>query len=184
MPLSEQDKKSLIVGIFIAVVLAAAIGYYYLMIIKPQIMKNEKEAEELGREIAKLKGEYGEMQDLMKQKDVIEQQMKIVEEAAKRLPRSPDAPGFLEELINVLRITGVTNNRVIQRAAVARHLYAEIPYEIVCSSRYHELGHFLNLIEENPRRFMRVDSFRITNDNNRPSVHPITVEISTFMFQP
>jgi Tfp pilus assembly protein PilO len=172
------------IGVFVAVLLAAGIGYYFVMIVKPQIAKNERDKGDLTMEIAKLRGEYDGMRELMEQKDTIQRQMKIVQEAAKRLPQTPDAPGFLEELISVLRTTGVTNNRIIQRPAAARHLYAEIPYEVVCSSRYHEFGHFLNLIEENPQRFMRIDSFRITSDLKRPSVHPVTVQISTFMFKP
>jgi Tfp pilus assembly protein PilO len=184
MPLTDKDKKTLTIGIFIAVLLAAGVGYYYLMIVKPQIQKNEKSTAPLVKEIATLKGEYAGMKELMDQKDAIHKQVKIIEAAAQRLPQTADAPGFLEELISMLKVTGVTNHRLVQRSAIARYLYAEIPYEIVCSSRYHEFGHFLNLIEENPRRFMRVNSFKITNDKVRPSVHPITMVLSTFMFKP
>jgi len=44
------------------------------------------------------------------------------------------------------------------------------------------IGIILTLLEQNTDRFMRVKSFKITDNLQRPSVHPIDMQISTFMF--
>jgi Tfp pilus assembly protein PilO len=60
--------------------------------------------------------------------------------------------------------------------------YTEIPYTIEAHGRYHEIGQFLTLIEQNPQRFMRLRNFTAENNLERPSIHPVQMEISTFMF--
>jgi Tfp pilus assembly protein PilO len=99
-----------------------------------------------------------------------------------KLPDSPDAPGFYQALVRVLQVTRVDYSELQPLKDAPRTVYVELPYKITCKARYHDLGHFLNLIEENPDRFMRVKTFTIENQDSRPSVHPVTLEIGTFMF--
>ena len=61
-------------------------------------------------------------------------------------------------------------------------LYTEIPYVILAHGRYHAVGQFLTLVEQNPQRFMRVKYLKIKNDLLRPSIHTIQMVVETFMF--
>lgn len=182
MELDEQAKKTLTVGIFIAIMLAAGFAYYHYVWLKPYYKSYESNKKGLTEEMKVLREDLAEIEEAEKQKDKIAEMQKVVNEAAKRLPSTPDAAGFYLELIRVLRITGVFATRVDPGRNRSESLYTEIPYSIACQCRYHEFGQFLNLIEDNQSRFMRINSFTIKNNDNRPSIHPISVNISTFMF--
>jgi Tfp pilus assembly protein PilO len=182
MTLDEQAKKTLSIGLFIAIVIFAGFAYWHVTILKLHYSRNEKKKDELKVEIKKYNLALSEIRNAELQKDRIEEMRKIVAEAARRLPNSPDAIGFYHELIRILRITGVGAKRVDPLPNKAQAMYTEIPYSIKSVCRYHELGQFLNLLEENQSRFMRVKSFSINNNDSRPSMHPVSVDIATFMF--
>jgi len=182
MTFDEQAKKSLTVGLFCAVVIFAGVAYWHYSFLKPLYKKYDSQIKVLNGEISKYKGDLDEINQAEKARGEVENMRRIVAEATKRLPSTPDAAGFYQELIRILRITGVLTTRVEPGGNRAQPYYTEIPYGIQCQCRYHEFGQFLNLIEENQTRFMRVNSFVINNNNNRPSIHPISVNISTFMF--
>ena len=182
MVLSANDKKALQIGIFLAVLLGGLCGYYYLFFVKKEMEANTKRAEKLDTDIKELRSEYSRMQGMLARKDEIEAQSRRILEVKRRLPDTEDAPGFLSALVNILKITSVVNERVAPEKVLRRNLYTEIPYTIECSSRFHDFGEFLTLVEQNPERFMRVKSFTITNDEKRPSFHPIVVGLATFKF--
>jgi len=182
MIFDEQAKKTLTVGGLIALIILAGFGYWHFAILKVHYKRNENVKKGLKEEIGKFRDELAEIREMEAQRDRIEEMRTMVAEARKRLPDTPDAPGFFQELIRILRITGVQTSRVDPRPQKRQALYTEIPYYIVSQCRYHEFGQFLNLIEENQNRFMRVSSFNVKNNDKRPSVHPVTVSISTFMF--
>jgi Tfp pilus assembly protein PilO len=85
-------------------------------------------------------------------------------------------------LVSTLRVTGIIQETVKPENVRDRAQYTEIPYTVEAHGRYHELGQFLTLIEQNPQRFMRVKSFKLGTNLLRPSIHPIKMEITTFMF--
>ena len=182
MTLDEQAKKTLGVGLFIAILIIVGFGYFHFQILQDHYKRNETQKKNLSDEIKKLKENLREIEEAERDRPRIEEMRKVVEEASQRLPSSPDAPGFYQELIRILRLTGVQPRRVDPVHTRNAVLYTEIPYKITATCRYHEFGQFLNLIEENQRRFMRVKSFSISNNDNRPSIHPAPIDISTFMF--
>jgi Tfp pilus assembly protein PilO len=182
MMLDDQAKKTILVGGFIAIVILAGVGWWHFYVLKPYYLRNEALRKTLNEEVKKLKDSLKDIDEAEKNRPIIAEMRKVVEEASKRLPSSPDAPGFFQELIRILRITGVQARRVDPLERRGSVLYTEIPYKIESNCRYHEFGQFLNLIEENQNRFMRVKSFSVSNNEDRPSIHPVTVNIATFMF--
>ena len=182
MTFDEQAKKNLSVGLFFAVVIFASFAYWHYSFLKPLYKKYEVQIKDLKAEIKKSQVDLDEINKAEGDRGNVENMRKIVAEATKRLPSTPDAAGFYQELIRILRITGVLTTRVEPGEKRTQTLYTEIPYSIQCQCRYHEFGQFLNLIEENQTRFMRVNSFTINNNDSRPSIHPISINISTFMF--
>lgn len=182
MAYSEQEKKILFLGIFIAALLVGGSIYYYLMFAKKDIELNKTKMEKINDEVKAIDKDLKSMKRFMGKEDEIAAMKKKVEAVSKRLPSSPDEYEFLQELINVLRLSKVNQHLLKPQPYATQTLYTEIPYNIDIRARYHEFGTFLNLVEENQNRFMRINSFKINNDTNRPSVHPISVGISTFMF--
>ena len=182
MVLTEKNKQALLVGLIMAVFLGFLVGYYYWLSM-PVIDKAKTEGKTLTAEIAKNQAEIKNIRAYIENTDEREQMMEVVRRAKERLPEDRRAIEFLGLLRDSLTKTGVVQTRVAPEAPKRRTLYEEIPYSVRGSARYHEFGQFLNLIECNPERFMRVNGFSLSNDLNRPSVHPMDVGISTFMFR-
>jgi len=183
MVLDEKQKQTLTVGLIVAGMLAFIVGYSYMMFISPGKEENEKKVKTLQADIERQEKRFGVMQRYLENADERERLLEEMEIALRRLPSDEQAIEFLSVLQDSLRKSGVTFTRVSPEEVVRRAQYSEIPYSVTGTARYHEFGQFLNLIECNPNRFMRVSNFTLSNNNRRPSVHPVEVGIKTFMFR-
>ena len=181
MQFTEQQKSKLMVVVFLGVILLVVVGYFHFMLGRAQVTKFNKQADKLSAELSTAKKELAEIKHLMAQQEELEAQRAVIEKVVKRLPSSPDAPGFLMELVSGLRQTGIIQEFVKPAGPQDRSQYTEIPYTVEAFGRFHELGQFLTLMEQNPQRFMRLKSFDLSNNLQRPSIHPIKMEIATFM---
>lgn len=182
MNFTEQQKSQLLVIGFLAAVLLVVVVYFHFVIGRSQINQFKKQSTELRQDIADAEAELAEIRAILAQEDEMERQRAQIAKVVRRLPSNPDAPGFLMALVSVLRTTGIIQEMVKPERVASRSQYTEIPYSIEAFGRYHEFGQFLTLIEQNPDRFMRVKSFTLTNTENRPSMHPVDLEVATFMF--
>lgn len=176
----ERDavKAFVILGIFVA----AIIGYFYFWQVKPQLVKDAEQTKKLTAEIKALDDRLRAMDVAVANLEALREKQALLQAVSAKLPNSIDAPGFYQALVKILQVTRVEYSELSQQKEAVRAVYTEIPYRIVCRARYHDFGQYLNLIEENPDRFMRVKKFVIENNDKRPSVHPVTVELATFMF--
>ena len=182
MAMSEIDKKSLQIGVFLAVIIGLFVLWYFYYIQRPLINRHNNERKELQTEIDKQNKQLAEMKKMIAESDKVKRDLALVEKAALRLPDSPEVFKFIKELSDILQLTGVKYSKINVQSRIVRTLYTELPYEISCLARYHEFGQFLNMIEQNPNRFMRVKYFTVRNDKDRPSLHPVTLGVATFMF--
>ena len=181
-PMTPQEKDVVKAGIILAVVLFAAVGYYYFYLVADQIKKDNIAIERVNEDIKKLENEQREIARAFDNLEELKKKAEYLKRIERKLPDRPDAPGFFQALTRILEVTRVTYSELTPLQQVVRTVYTEIPSRVKCRARYHDFGQFLNLIEENPDRFMRVKTFTIDNDDLRPSLHPIEVEIGTFMF--
>jgi Tfp pilus assembly protein PilO len=152
------------------------------MIVRGKISLYDGAVATYTKELKEYNTQLTQINDLMKQKDEVDKQAETIKKITRRLPSSPDAPGFLNALLMTLGTTGIIQENVKPGQTTDRTLYTEIPYSVVAHGHYHAFGQFLTLIEQNPDRFMRVKKLKIENNLDRPSVHPIEMEIATFMF--
>ncbi len=181
--MNEKQKQALTVGLIFAVLLGFIIGYWYMMSVRETIERSIKKQEELAAEIKSNEARLKEIRDFMENKDELEEMLARVEKAKRRLPDDPEAIEFLAILTDSLNKTGVSVSEVSPRDPINRTMYVEIPYFIKGSARYHEFGQLLNLIECHPDRFMRVSTFKMFKNDQRPSIHPVEAQIATFMFK-
>ncbi len=180
---TEKQKQALTVGLIFAVLLGVVVGYYYFMVASKAVASSKKKQATLTAEIDKNQKELDNINDFLADTAEQERLRVKVESAKRRLPNDPEAIEFLSILQDSLKKTGVSFTRVAPLSPINRYMYRELPYEIKGAARYHEFGQFLNLIECHPDRFMRVTRFTIQKNDKRPSIHPIEVGISTFMFK-
>ncbi len=180
--LTPQQKDLVKAGFVLAVLIFAGVFYYYGFFVKPEIERKQKEIAQFEKDIKKLNDELRQVEAQMGNPEEIKAKREFLEKIARKLPDTEDAQGFFQALVDILRATNIDYDELIPKPPKPYSIYTEIPYEILCKARYHDFGHFLNLIEENPNRFMRVKTFVIENQAQRPSIHPIKLELATFMF--
>lgn len=182
MFLTERQKTTLIITLFIGGVLLVLTLYFHFMIGRGMISEYQRKTEDKRAALSDLRTEMRQVNVLMKQQEELAAQAQVIEKVTRRLPSSPDAPGFLNALLTILGTTSVIQQEVLPTDVNEQALYTEIPYQIKAFGNYHAFGQFLTLMEQNPDRFMRVKELTIENTPERPSIHPIELKIATFMF--
>ncbi|MCX7013977.1 MAG: type 4a pilus biogenesis protein PilO [Candidatus Sumerlaeota bacterium] len=180
--MSEHDKKILQFGLFIGILLMVIVGYWWFVMVRSEIKNQLTIQKDLTAKLQAVSSQLAEIDAAEKNRAETLEKAQIIEQASSRLPSSPDAQGFLSNLVEILRKSGVVNHLVTKGQPTERAAYTEIPWSVRGVGQYFEFGAFLNMVELNPRRFMRVKSLKVTNDPNLPGYHPIEVEIGTFMF--
>ena len=180
--LTPKERDAVKAFFILAIFVAAIVGYYYYWVVKPQLVKDAEQVKKLNAEISTLNDRLRAMDVAAANLQSLREKQALLQAVSEKLPNSIDAPGFYQALVKILQVTRVEYSELVQQKEMVRTIYTEIPYRIVCRASYHDFGQYLNLIEENPDRFMRVKKFIIENNDKRPSVHPVTVELATFMF--
>ncbi|MGF1572496.1 MAG: type 4a pilus biogenesis protein PilO [Sumerlaeia bacterium] len=180
---TEKQKQALIAGLLGAGFLLFLVIYVNMMFFTEQKASAQASLSKANKEITDFKKEIAQMDKFLNDEDERRRLEEIVTAARNRLPSSVDAIDFIDIIREGAQRTGISFSSISPVKIRDRDTYREIPYQIKGASRYHEFGQFLNLVECHPDRFMRVNSFSIVNDSKRPSIHPVNVEISTFMFQ-
>lgn len=180
--LTAQQKDAIKAGFILAFVLLAGVGAYWWKFAQPEVAKAKETIVTLDTEIGSLNKQISQMDDAASNLEKLKEKQKLLEEVAAKLPSTVAPQEFYRALEEILKITRVSYAELSQLPLLERAVYTEIPYQIVGSGRYHDFGQFLNLVEENPNRLMRIKTFVIENDDSRPSVHPLKVQLATFKF--
>lgn len=179
--MNNTSKTLLQVFIFGGIMLFGITVYVDYFVMRGQIKGIEKKAKKADTEIADLKTELQELKDLESQRDRIMALKAQVEEKAKRLPQEAEIPELINILRRMLKMTNVRIEAASQQKPLPRRAYYEIPYNLKCHSGYHNFGQFLNLVEVNPDRLLRVKEFEIEIDEENPQVHDVDVTVAAYV---
>lgn len=180
--LTVQQRDAIKAGFILAFVMVGGVVAYWWQFVKPEIVRNEAKIETLQAEIKDLDRQIKDMNEAEANLEALREKQALLEEIAAKLPSTIEPQEFYRALEEILKVTRLSYTELAQQALLERTVYTEIPYQITGRGRYHDFGQFLNFVEENPNRLMRVKTFVIENDDNRPSVHPIKVQLATFKF--
>lgn len=182
MSMTPQQQDIMKAGGILAVILAAGITYVNMYVVADYVAGYKKEQVKLKEDIKKLDARLNEMKAMADNMAEVRRKQELLAEVSKKLPLSADPQGFLKALEPILNTTKVEVSELQPLALENRTVYTEVPYRIKNQGRYHDFGQFLNMCEENPTRFMRIKTFTIQNKDDRPSIHPIEVDVATFTF--
>lgn len=181
MPMQEQDKKTLQIGLFLAAVVLVGGVYCHFMIFSNTKTRTMNDIETVNSQIREQSAMREDLIALGNRREEIEALAEKIQLASLRLPDTRNAQEFYSDLVRVLHTTGVDYHSVRPLPDSPHQLFTELPYTLTANAAFHEFGQFLNLLEENPNRFMRVSHIDISNDRDRPTVHPVNLEVKTFM---
>ena len=180
--LTAQQKDAIKAGFILAAVLFIGIIAYWYQFARPEVAAAATTVAKLDGEIKSLKQQVRDMDLAAENVEKLKEKQKLLAEVAAKLPSTVAAPEFYRALEEILKVTRLSYSELSQLPLLERAVYTGIPYQIVGRGRYHDFGQFLNLVEENPNRLMRIKTFVIENDDTRPSVHPLKVQLATFKF--
>jgi len=179
---SENDKKILQTTLVAGVVAVLALTYYVWAFVNPDLGNLRTEIATLKEQKTKKQGILAELKKWEGRTGEIATIIQDLDQKVQRLPRSADTSKFLEILRECVRRTNLSDIKIGRLKSVPMGAYQEIPYMVTCRARYHDLGQFLTLVEQNPQQIMRVKTLTVSNDKNRPSRHTVVVQVATFVF--
>jgi len=185
--LDESKKRALIIygSIFLAVFLL-----YFFFFLKPSVGKLFKvwpRVRERRIEIKTTREDLTFDDQLTKKLELLRQKMSDHE---KKLSREKEIPMLLENLsklargsrVRILSITPVEKKvKSTPDVAVGESVYQEIPIKIKAESGYHELGTFINRLE-NDVRYMQVSDIKIKSSDANPKRHDIDFTVYVYTF--
>jgi Tfp pilus assembly protein PilO len=184
--LKEKQKIYILAAIFGI----AGLVIYYSFLLKPQfsgfIAKNKefiavrdrvKNGELMVANEAGIKRQH---ENFVKQAEYLE----------KRLPSQDQISSLLEDFSNVAESSGVKILKIkpletpapISKQKVTNNAYTEFPILIEARAGYHQLGDFVNKIE-NMDRFIKITDMDITGTDKDPRHHDIKMRIITYVLQ-
>jgi Tfp pilus assembly protein PilO len=184
MPLNPEQKRTLALILIVGIIGLAAMTYYWFVFGTASVAASAKEKDEVE---AKLKAVNEDLDKIAAFETMTAHEYTELEEmiakVSKVLPQSRHAEEFFIALRDILSKTGISTQRLTPEVPAEYERFAEIPYSIKASGRYHDFGTFLSLVEQNPERFMRLKTLKLTNDPAHPSFHLIEIGVSTFMLK-
>lgn len=177
-----QQRDTVKAAFIFGILMFGGVFAFYYFYVKPEITRQQFIITERNAEIKELEQTIKEMDEAVKDIEALREKQRLLEQVAAKLPSNIAPEEFYKALDEILQATRVEYSEMSQQVPQERSVYTEIPYRISGKGRYHDFGQFLNMVEENPNRLMRIKKFSIENDDNRPSVHPLQVELATFKF--
>lgn len=119
-------------------------------------------------------------------KSQIESQSEKLQIYQKKLPTEEEIPTLLEDLSKLAKDTNVKIIAIKPKhgqqapESASSEVYTELPVDIVAKSGYHQLGSFINKLE-NSDRFMKIKDIKINASTDDALRHDITLVVSAFV---
>lgn len=185
MYISVEKRKFLIISLTSAALLLLDI----LFILRPLINK----AYDLKSQVVSIKNNIA---NLNKQISMLDSQTKKLgmlttdkTNYEKKFPKEEEVPALLESLstiakrssVDIIAVKPVKIEAKEQMEKIAG-IFHEIPIEILAKGGYHQLGQFINRLE-NLDRFMEVIDIEIVRDNTTPRRHYLRLLVSTYILR-
>jgi len=179
----DSIKKS---GFFVLLAVVVLIDIIFFM--KPQVVR----IFDVARQAKSVTAELAQAQDAIGKTGLYKKTIVLCEEKINRyekmLPAEKEIPALLENLsvmardsgIKILGITPITAGPDKESMQPGGDIYQEIPILISAKSGYHELGNFINNLE-NSDRFMKVVDIDIRSSKLTPSKHDVELVVLTYI---
>ena len=183
LKLDKNKKETLLLA---AAVFFVLIGAYLFTFARPKIV----ELMTLFKDMRVMKNDISRVKDALAREGMLKKRVANMQEQVtlyeKKLPTEHEVPMLLEELSQMaketyVKILGISPVYVkVGSADDKPKPYKEIPISIHALSGYHQLGAFINKLE-NAGRFMKVSDIEIRASNKNKRAHDVELVISTYV---
>ena len=171
----------------LAILLVSAAGFvlYVYFVVMPQFVRVTtliSKVRSMKTEMKTAKSTIAEMSGLKKKLGEYKEKVEMYE---KKLPAEQEIPSLLENLSNMAKVANIKITSIMpvmaeNKIAQPNQLYREIPIRITAKSGFHELGRFLNDLE-NGDRFMKIVEIGIKTNKTSPKLHEIDLKVCTYI---
>lgn len=183
MKLTDKQKQVLLVGGILGAACLVIIVYLGFMFVRPEVAAADKKVKDLNIKIEEASDNLNKYKAFLADTGKRAQLEEAFGRVQSKLPDVQDPIEVFDLLRDYIEGTDVTFTYLDPGDQTSRERFVEYPFTIRGTAGYHQFGQLVNLIECNPDRLMRVSNFKLTNNNRRPSVHPMEIGITTFTFR-
>lgn len=175
-----QQQKTLIMVIIFSII---ALWLYFAFLFSPklsQIIMTGPKLAKLQKDVESVRTDLGRMEAL---KTRSEQLSTILKDFKKRLIRQVEVPALLETISltadssDAKVITLIPSGKI---TAQEGDVYQAFPVNIKAESGYHQLGTFVNELE-NAKMFLRISNINIKQKPSDAKTHNIDLEVEAFV---
>jgi len=179
----SKNKKEMM--IFIALAALFVVVVYFNFVLRPHATSCVCAVIKMNKLHSDLKSARANIRNIGKYKSDLDAYKEKVERYEKMLPAEQEIPNLLESLSGMaksssVKIVGITP--AVTKQAQKGQIYQEIPILISAKSGYHELGRFLDSLE-NSDRFMKVVDIAIKSNTATPRKHDVELLILTYILK-
>jgi type IV pilus assembly protein PilO len=182
----KENKSYQIIAGIIGGGLVFAIAFYFILI-APKAAK-----------ISELKAKIAEKQTFLAKAGSIEKQKQKIVDAKvkikeleqdisyyeKKLPQEKDIPDLLQYLSNIGTETNIKLLEIEKKQEIRQEqeqaFYVTVPFNLILKGGYHEIGKFINRLE-NAERFMKIENLKIEEDKRNPFEHRGEMVVYTYI---
>ncbi len=174
-----QDKSNLNYSIA-ALALVIYIFFFLIPTVRGLIVKFS-EAGKLKAMVVELKRDWANIDSFQERLNQLNAKIAYYE---KRLPEEKDVPAFLEFLSQAARRIDIelTGIQPLEQNKDAALLYYKVPISLSAQCGYHQLGRFINELEQ-ADRFVKINQIRILAQPQLPDVHFVQLIIVTYVMK-
>ena len=180
--LRDEDRRTYL--ILVASVLFAVL--YLSLVIFPKtnaLFKSSRSVREIRDNMELVKSRLNRMDALNKKLEKLRVEYKGY---SKQLPSEKEMSRLLEDLaatakksdVKLISVTPLEADETDK--ASGKIYYRSIPITVTAKAGYHQLGHFVNNLEQGGR-FITIQDIKITNDPRTPRLHNIKLVIKAYV---
>lgn len=182
---SEEKKRWLIGGVLVLLALMGYLRFFLGPAVGKwgslrseirEIRRNLLTVQKAKEKLARMETETAELRERTRKLEV-------------RFPSRAELPELLEHLSNIAKKSGVEIVEILptrpiqseaQPAKPQAVIYEELPIDFTAKSGYHELGAFINHLE-NSERIFAVKDIEIRSNSSSPRSHQVRLVLGTFV---
>lgn len=178
-PMTKEEKQWVFVTVMFGLIILVAFYFLYFQ-------KSTKDYQALIKNRDSVKAEvdkYNQMLNDPQLKARIDDMRAQIGQFEERLPSEKEIPSLLVFLKEAADSAGIQYVTIVSKPLTQAQYYTEVPFDVILTGKYHNIGKVINQIE-NHKRLMRVDDVDLTGGDKAATKnkHQLKFQLTTYVF--